>query len=91
MMMMMMMKAKIVCEKEVFLLCAGSECEKFRERGVRTLSAVLRPERYPKRSSRDFCVFWFFGFQVLEISGSAAFRFPFHSALLKDGAAKACG
>lgn len=60
--MLMIMTTKIVCEKEVFLLCAGSECEGFRESGVRTLSALLRPERYPKRRSRDFLFLFFLEF-----------------------------
>ena len=51
-MMMMMMKI-IVCEKEVCLLCAGGECEGFRERrGVRTLSAQLRDSISPNRRRR---------------------------------------
>ena len=36
MMMMMMTMMLYVCEKEVCLLCAGGECERYRECGVRT-------------------------------------------------------
>ena len=48
MMMMMMMMTIFVCEKEVCLLCAGGECEIFREREVRTLSALLRDSITPR-------------------------------------------
>lgn len=37
----MMMMMMLMCEKEVFLLCAGSECERFiRERVVRGTKAL---------------------------------------------------
>jgi hypothetical protein len=49
----MIMMKKIVCEIEVFLLCAGSECEGFRESGV-------------KKNSRE--IFFLFIFQFLGIA-----------------------
>ncbi|KAF1872555.1 hypothetical protein Lal_00016857 [Lupinus albus] len=70
-----MMKEKIVCEKVVFLLCAGDECERFRGREVRTLSAEI-----PKEKVERFSLFFFvFGFQLLQISASQPFIEPYSS------------
>src|ERR1044072_4745484 len=61
----MMMTTKFVCEKDVLLLYAGSECVRFRERAVRTLSAL-------ERRVREIFLFFFscFFFNFLGFSAS---------------------
>lgn len=75
---MMRMTTKIVCEIEVFLLCAGSECEGLIEREVR-------------RTLREIFLLFSF-FQVLGTSQSAALDCVSLSLIeVFHGAAKACG
>ena len=61
--MMMMTMTIFVCEKEVCLLCAGGECEIFREREVRTLSALLRDSITPRgRGGGKVDIYIYFSF-----------------------------
>ena len=62
--MMMMTMTIFVCEKEVCLLCAGGECEIFREREVRTLSALLRDSIAPRegRGGEGGYIYIYFSF-----------------------------